>query len=86
MNSLVDAESIVNKSIALFKIRGFDLVKGCVNREAFSVFANINVDSLASGFRELDREGDCLKNLFGAKVLDCIWETSINHLRIAVFG
>ena len=62
MDSLATAESIVNESFALFKSRGFDLIKWSANGEALSVLAKLNVNSLASSFRDLNRKDDFLEN------------------------
>ena len=81
VDSLEDAQMITNESIALFRSRGFNLVKWSANKEALSVMSNLDSELLAPSIREIDLEVDNVA-LPSAKTLGCVWVTESDELRI----
>ena len=81
VDSLEDAQMITNESIALFRSRGFNLVKWSANKEALSVMSNLDSELLAPSIRETDLEVDNVA-LPSAKTLGCVWVTESDELRI----
>ena len=58
VDSLEDAQMITNESFALFRSRGFNLVKWSANKEATSVMSNLDSELLAPSIREIGLEVD----------------------------
>ena len=81
VDSLEDAQMITNESIALFRGRGFNLVKWSANKEALSVMSNLDSELLAPSIREIDLEVDNVA-LPSAKTVGCVWVTESDELRI----
>ena len=74
VDSFDDAQLIANEAIALFRSRGFKLVKWSANKEFVNVLVGMDSVLLAPSIREVDLETNSVAML-SAKTLGCMWVT-----------
>ena len=80
-DSFDDAQLIANEAIALFRSRGFELVKWSANKESVNVLVGMDSELLAPSIREVDLETNSVA-MPSAKTLGCVWVTESDELRI----
>ena len=80
-DSFDDAQQIANEAIALFRSRGFELVKWSANKESVNVLVGMDSELLAPSIREVDLETNSVA-MPSAKTLGCVWVTESDELRI----
>ena len=80
-DSFDDAQLIAKEAIALFRSRGFELVKWSANKESVNVLVEMDSELLAPSIRKVDLETNSV-DMPSAKTLGCVWVTESDKLRI----
>ena len=80
-DSFDDVQLIANEAIALFRSRGFELLKWSANEEPVNVLVGMDSELLAPSIREVDLEMNSVA-MRSAKTLGCVWVTESDELRI----
>ena len=80
-DSFDDAQLIANEAIALFRSRGFKLVKWSANKESVNEFVGMDSELLAPSIREDDLETNSV-TMPSAKTLGRVWVTESDEQHI----
>ena len=72
MDSFDDGQLIAKKAIALFRIRGFELVKWSANKKSVKLLVRVDSELLVPSICEVELETNSA-TMPSAKILGCVW-------------